>query len=117
MACSSPRTPGGKTRKAGIAGGMGSITTSNHGARFSNGRRSRSWSTTIAHRGYRSSDSPGLQACGGDGGRDRRLGPALLPPDQVLHLLAQDALALLELLLGADQVKRLLPGGQALEFP
>jgi SAM-dependent methyltransferase len=57
--------PGGITRRAGIAGDMGRITTSNRGVRFSNGRRSRNWSTTIVHRGYRSSDSPGLQACGG----------------------------------------------------
>jgi len=57
--------PVGITRRAGIAGGMGCITTSNHGARFLNGRRSRSWSTTIVHGGCRSSDSLGLRACGG----------------------------------------------------
>jgi hypothetical protein len=44
---------------------MGRITTSNHGARFLNGRRSRSWSITTVHRGYHLSDSPGLQVFGG----------------------------------------------------
>ena len=44
--------PAGTTRRAGIAGGTGRITTSNHGARFSKRRRSRSWSTSIVHRGY-----------------------------------------------------------------
>jgi SAM-dependent methyltransferase len=57
--------PGGITRRAGIAGGMGCITTSNRGARFLKRRRSRSWSTTIVHRGYRSSGSLGSQAYGG----------------------------------------------------
>src|SRR5689334_7906659 len=65
MACSSPRTREEITRRAGIAGDTGCITTSNHGAGFLNGRLSRSWSTTIVHRGYRLSDSPGLRACGG----------------------------------------------------
>ena len=57
--------PRGITRRAGITGGMARITTSNHGARFLNGPRSWSWSITFAQRGYRSSDSLGLQACGG----------------------------------------------------
>ena len=60
-----PSTPVGITRRAGIAGDTGRITTSSHGVRFLNGRRSRSWSTTIVHQGYRSSNSPGSQACGG----------------------------------------------------
>src|SRR5687767_9574416 len=65
MACSSPRIPGGITRRAGIAGVMGCITTSNHGARLLNRRGSRSWSTTIVRRGYRLSGSLGLRAFGG----------------------------------------------------
>ena len=44
---------------------MGRITISNHGALFLNERRSQSWSTTIAHRAYRLSNSLGLQVCGG----------------------------------------------------
>src|SRR4051794_33280199 len=65
MAYSSPRTPAGTTRRVGIEGGMARITTSNHGAHFSSGRGSRSWSTTIVHRACRLSDSLGLQVFGG----------------------------------------------------
>jgi len=68
--------PRGNNEEGWNRGRYGRITTSNHGAGFLNGRRSWNWSTTIVHRGYRSSDSLGLQACGGGTVNPVRSNPA-----------------------------------------
>ena len=52
------------TKRSGIEGGSGSITTSIHGERISRRRHSWNWSTTIVHPGCSVRNSPGLQAYG-----------------------------------------------------
>jgi hypothetical protein len=66
---STASSPTPRSSMCRAAGGMGRITTLNHGARILKRRRSMNWSITIVRRVCPWSDSSGLQAYGGIGDR------------------------------------------------